>query len=188
MLQSRIREIRKSKKLTLAQVGEKAGTTAQTIGRLETGMRTLSITWVNRIAAALEVDPSELLVMPENGDVPVSGYLQANAEVLKKDAGTIGFRLKADHPVAIRVAENIDGIYLADDTIICDLLPVEQWHTALGSNCLIEDNNGKQVFARLLSAQSDKVSYLPLQSGATITESKDVINLAKAVLLVRPLD
>ncbi len=188
MLQSRIREIRKSKKLTLAQVGEKAGTTAQTIGRLETGMRTLSITWVNRIAAALEVDPSELLVMPENGDVPVSGYLHGNSEVSKKDAGTIGFRLKADHPIAIRVSENIDGIYLAEDTIICDLIPTDQWDEALGSNCLIEDDKGRQVFARLLSVDGDKVSYLPLQTGATISESKDVINIAKSVLLVRPLD
>jgi hypothetical protein len=32
-------------------------TTAQTIGRLETGTRNLSLVWMNRIASALEVEP-----------------------------------------------------------------------------------------------------------------------------------
>ena len=36
-------------------------TTAQTIGRLETGMRQLSLTWMNRIAAALGVEPASLM-------------------------------------------------------------------------------------------------------------------------------
>ena len=59
---NRIRDIRKAKNLTLADVAARCTppTTAQTIGRLETGMRQLSLTWMNRIAAALEVEP-ELL-------------------------------------------------------------------------------------------------------------------------------
>ena len=65
MLQSRIREIRKEKGLTLQDVADRAGTTAQTIGRLETGMRTLSIKWVQRIATALGTDPGELQVPME---------------------------------------------------------------------------------------------------------------------------
>ena len=67
MLHIRLREIRKAKGLTLQQVAERVRptpTTAQTIGRLETGMRTLSIEWVEKIAAALEVDPAELLALP----------------------------------------------------------------------------------------------------------------------------
>ena len=60
---NRIRDIRREKGLTLADVAARCAppTTAQTIGRLETGMRNLSLTWMNRIAAALEVEP-ELLV------------------------------------------------------------------------------------------------------------------------------
>ena len=53
MIQSRIREIRRAKGMTLQQVADQIGTTAQTIGRLETGMRTLSIDWVRKIADAL---------------------------------------------------------------------------------------------------------------------------------------
>ena len=51
-----IREIRRARGLTLEEVAARCDppTTAQTIGRLETGTRTVSIKWLNRIAAALE--------------------------------------------------------------------------------------------------------------------------------------
>jgi transcriptional regulator with XRE-family HTH domain len=57
---NRIRDIRKQKGMTLAEVAAACTppTTAQTIGRLETGMRNLSLVWMNRIASALGVDPS----------------------------------------------------------------------------------------------------------------------------------
>ena len=54
---TRIREVRKAKALTLDDVAQRCSppTTAQTIGRLETGTRTVSVGWLNRIAAALGV-------------------------------------------------------------------------------------------------------------------------------------
>ena len=60
---NRIRDIRKAKGLTLADLGAACDppTTAQTIGRLETGMRQLSLTWMNRIAAALGVEAASLM-------------------------------------------------------------------------------------------------------------------------------
>ena len=63
---NRIRDIRKSKGMTLADLAEACDppTTPQTIGRLETGMRNLSLKWMDRIAAALEVDP-EMIVRSE---------------------------------------------------------------------------------------------------------------------------
>ena len=77
MIRSRIREIRKERGLTLQQVAERADTTAQTIGRLETGMRTLSIDWVERIAKALDADSSELLSLPSEGDLEITGRIAA---------------------------------------------------------------------------------------------------------------
>ena len=64
---NRIRDIRKAKGLTLADLAAACDppTTAQTIGRLETGMRSLSLSWMNRIGAALGVDP-QLLVKAED--------------------------------------------------------------------------------------------------------------------------
>ena len=56
MVINRIRDIRKSKGLTLADLAEACNppTTPQTIGRLETGMRSLSLKWMERIADALD--------------------------------------------------------------------------------------------------------------------------------------
>ena len=71
---TRIREVRKAKGLTLEQVGALCDppTTAQTIGRLETGTRTVSVKWLNRIASALGVTSAELVALPGQADVPVA--------------------------------------------------------------------------------------------------------------------
>lgn len=68
---TRIREVRKAKGLTLEQVGLLClpPTTAQTIGRLETGTRTVSVKWLNRIADALGVTSAEL-VGPDRAKCP----------------------------------------------------------------------------------------------------------------------
>ena len=63
---NRIRAIRKEKGMTLADLAEACDppTTPQTVGRIETGMRTLSTKWMDRMAKALGVEP-ELLVRGE---------------------------------------------------------------------------------------------------------------------------
>jgi len=60
-LRNRIREIRKSKGLSEVAVAEMVGTSREQIGRLERGERQLTQKWMNRIAAALHVRPSDLL-------------------------------------------------------------------------------------------------------------------------------
>ena len=65
---TRIREVRRAKGMTLDDVARACSpaTTPQTIGRLETGTRTVSVGWLNRIAQALGVAAGR--VPP--GDVP----------------------------------------------------------------------------------------------------------------------
>lgn len=58
---NRIREIRLAAGLTLDQVAVGAGTTFQTISRLETGKRRLTDAWMRRVARPLGVAPSALL-------------------------------------------------------------------------------------------------------------------------------
>src|SRR4051794_40534521 len=64
---TRIREVRRARGLTLDDVARRCvpPTTAQTIGRLETGTRTVSVGWLNRIAKALAVEAQDLV---EGGD------------------------------------------------------------------------------------------------------------------------
>ena len=82
---NRIRDIRKQKGLTLADVAAACTppTTAQTIGRLETGTRTLSLDWMNRIATALDVD-AEVLVRSNAAPAPriIAQLTPAGAEPL----------------------------------------------------------------------------------------------------------
>jgi transcriptional regulator with XRE-family HTH domain len=56
----RMRDIRKSKGLTLKNVGDRCDTSGQSIQRLETGNMTLSIDWIERISAALGIEPRAL--------------------------------------------------------------------------------------------------------------------------------
>ena len=67
---TRIRDVRKAKGLTLEEVAARCDppTTAQTIGRLETGTRTVSVSWLNRIADALGVDAADSIGDYRAGD------------------------------------------------------------------------------------------------------------------------
>ena len=59
-----LRARRKLSGKTLAEVAHHCNTSPQTIQRLETGNMTLSIAWMARICAALEMEPSELFGPP----------------------------------------------------------------------------------------------------------------------------
>jgi len=74
---TRIREVRRARGLTLDDVARRCEppTTAQTIGRLETGTRTVSIGWLNRIARALGVDAQDLVDAGETSDLQVVAVL-----------------------------------------------------------------------------------------------------------------
>jgi transcriptional regulator with XRE-family HTH domain len=69
---TRIRDVRRAKKMTLQDVADRCvpPTTPQTIGRLETGTRTVSVGWLNRIARALGVEAADLVTLPEREDIP----------------------------------------------------------------------------------------------------------------------
>lgn len=58
---NRIRELRKARDWTAEDLGSRVGTSGVQITRLETGERRLTVDWMNRIAAALQVTPGELL-------------------------------------------------------------------------------------------------------------------------------
>ena len=84
---NRIRDIRRQKGLTLADLAAACSppTTAQTIGRLETGTRNLSLKWMEKIGAALGVDPETLVRSEASATVPVVATLgEGGAQALEK--------------------------------------------------------------------------------------------------------
>lgn len=187
MIQSRIREIRRAKGLTLQQVGERAGTTAQTIGRLETGMRTLSINWVQRIAKALNADPSALLSLPEGGDVAISGSVDKKGNIKEKRQGTLTLRLSANNPIAITFENNL-GQYQQGDKIVCDEIELNDIGQAHGRDCLVRTMDGKLHFTKILQGKkTGKVTLVPISASGAVMENCSVEMIAPAVTLIRSL-
>ncbi|HOO52310.1 MAG TPA: helix-turn-helix transcriptional regulator [Alphaproteobacteria bacterium] len=66
-----IKNIRKTKGLTQADLADLAGTTQETIQRLENGKRRLTYDWIKRLSDALGVHPIEITEGPVP-DIPKS--------------------------------------------------------------------------------------------------------------------
>jgi transcriptional regulator with XRE-family HTH domain len=65
-LPNRIREIRESKGLVLADVAERGRLSIAQVGDLERGDRQLTLRWMRVLAQVLEVTPVELLKLDDN--------------------------------------------------------------------------------------------------------------------------
>lgn len=57
---TKLRARRLAKRMTLADIAEALATTPQTVQRLETANQTLSLDWLQKYCAVLEIDPGEL--------------------------------------------------------------------------------------------------------------------------------
>jgi transcriptional regulator with XRE-family HTH domain len=188
---NRIRDIRKQKGLTLADVAAACDppTTAQTIGRLETGMRNLSLVWMNRIAAALEVDP-ELLVRGEQAAQPqiVARLTDAGAEALvaPRDA-LLPTELESGAPLICLAIETSAGEYRAGDQLWLRRLSPEDTHRMINRDVLVPRKGGRFAFGRLIDRRGALVGLLPPGTGQRQIVIDGPPWLAMAEMLVRKL-
>lgn len=189
---TRIREVRKAKRLTLHQVAARCEppTTAQTIGRLETGMRTVSVSWLNRIAAALGVEPSELVTLPDRCDIPVAAVLDATGVVAPQRQQVLLPPAPSPALVGLKV-EVAQGDYRAGDAIWLERLAPDDFAQALNRDVLVPRTAGRFAFGRLaataLEGDGAKVNLLPLIPGARQLVIPAVPWIAVARILVRSL-
>jgi transcriptional regulator with XRE-family HTH domain len=85
---NRIREIRKSKGLTIEELAEETGLSVSYTGRLEKGERRLSVDHMDLFAKALDVAPQDLLAgakAKSTNVVAVMGRIGAGAEILPEE-------------------------------------------------------------------------------------------------------
>lgn len=188
---NRIRDIRKQKTLTLAEVAERCDppTTAQTIGRLETGMRTLSLTWMNRIAAALEVEP-ELLVKSEDAAQPqvIARLMDHGADALSNPHGAVlPHETGGDAPLVCVAVEAAQGEYRAGDQIWLRQLPLEEAPRLVNRDVLVPRSGGRFAFGRLIDRNGDKVGLLPPGTGQRQIVVDRPAWIGAAEMLVRKL-
>lgn len=187
-MQSRIRDVRRAKGLTLADVAERCTppTTAQTIGRLETGMRVLSLNWINRIAGALGVDSSDLVALPDQQFLPVAAVLQDDGTFAPTKEERIMVPNIGGTMVGLRIAVST-GEYRRGDELWLEQLQPEAYATALNLDVLVPRPGGRFVFGRLLGREAGKLHILPLEAGARQQVVTDPAWIAKAVRLIRKL-
>lgn len=183
-----IRDVRHAKGLTLEDVAARCvpPTTAQTIGRLETGMRTVSVAWLNRIAAALGVDASDLVTLPDRAGVPVAAILgPAGAEAPRRAESAAPPAPRGEF-VAVRVAAGT-GNYRAGDTLWCARLPPDGFAAALNRDVLVPAPAGRFVFGRLIAIDGTLLQILPPEPGARRRMIAEPAWIARAEMLFREL-
>jgi hypothetical protein len=122
-------------------------------------MRTMSVGWLNRIAAALGVDPSELVTNPERPDVPVAALLTAmGPEAPQRDMIIAPPTAKGDQlGLVVQVAQ---GDFRAKDQLWLDKLEGDDMSRALNRDCLIPLRAGEFAFGRLLEITQSSVTLM----------------------------
>ncbi len=188
---NRIRDIRKQKGMTLAEVAAACNppTTAQTIGRLETGMRNLSLVWMNRIAAALGVDP-ELLVKGEAAEQAqvVARLTDTGADALSSPRDAIlPIELGGEAPLMCLAVDAPQGEYRAGDQIWLRQMAPEDAPKLINRDVLLPRSGGRFAFGRLIDRQGTMVGLLPPGTGQRQIVVDNPAWIAVAEMLVRKL-
>ncbi|MFL6724870.1 MAG: helix-turn-helix domain-containing protein [Sphingomicrobium sp.] len=185
---TRIREVRRARGMTLDDVAQACvpPTTPQTIGRLETGTRTVSVGWLNRIAQALGVDAADLVDHPDRSELPVVAILGANGAIAPKRQALVVPPRPSAGQIAMIVSASI-GDYRAGDEIWCERLQPDDYGSALNRDILIPRPAGRFLFGRLIGREDGKLHLLPPGAGGRQNIVADPPWAAVAVRLVRAL-
>ncbi|MFA9199616.1 MAG: helix-turn-helix domain-containing protein [Cypionkella sp.] len=188
---NRIRDIRREKGLTLAELAAacRPPTTAQTIGRLETGMRNLSLKWMDRIAAALGVDPETLVRSEASARAQVVALLgDRGAEGLPAPReALLPTELGGDEIRVVLAIETTAGEYRAGDQLWLRQIAREQAARAINRDVLVPRRGGRFAFGRLIDRQGARVAVLPVGAGQKQQVVDDPAWIAVAEMLVRKL-
>ena len=188
---NRIRDVRKQKGMTLAEVAAACDppTTPQTIGRLETGMRNLSLDWMNKIAAALGVEP-EMILKGADAAAPqvIARLTESGAEALSTPRDAIlPTELDSAAPLLCLAIEASQGEYRAGDQLWLRQLPVEDAGKMINRDVLAPRSGGRFAFGRLIDRQGSLVGLLPPGTGQRQVVIDKPAWLAVAEMLVRKL-
>ena len=189
---NRIRAIRKDKGMTLSDVAAacEPPTTAQTIGRLETGMRNLSLKWIERIGAALQVEP-EMLVRSEAISAPqvVAVLTDRGAEALSspRDALLVSeLATNGDALMVLDVAASA-GEYRGGDQLWLRQAEPSDAARAVNRDVLVPRKGGRFAFGRLIDRRGSMIGILPPGAGQKQLVVDDPAWIAVAEMLVRRL-
>jgi len=174
--------------MTLDDVARRCepATTPQTIGRLETGTRTVSVGWLNRIAKALGVEAQDLVEGGDTSELKVAAILGPGGAMAPRKAAIVVPPRVEDVQIAVLVAGSL-GDYRSGDEIWCDTLQPEEYARALNRDVLVPRPAGRFLFGRLINRDEEKLQVLPLEAGGRQQVVANPPWLAVGVKLVRSL-
>src|SRR5205085_8121263 len=149
---TRIREVRRARGMTLDDVASRCDppTTPQTIGRLETGTRTVSVGWLNRIASALGVEAQDLVEGGESAELKVAAILGPGGAMAPRKSAIVVPPRVGPGQIAVLVGASV-GDYRAGDEIWCETLQAADYPRALNRDVLIPRPAGRFMFGRLIN-------------------------------------
>jgi hypothetical protein len=152
--------------MTLEEVAQRCDppTTSQTIGRLETGTRTVSVGWLNRIANALQVEAKELVEGEGGAELQVAAILSAKGAVAPTKAAIVVPPRVEEGYFALLVGVSI-GDYRSGDEIWCTRLDPDEYSKALNRDVLVPRPSGRFMFGRLINRDEERLQILPLETG-----------------------
>ena len=185
---TRIREVRRARGMTLDDVARRCepATTPQTIGRLETGTRTVSVGWLNRIAKALGVEAQDLVEGGDTSELKVAAILGPGGAMAPRKAAIVVPPRVEDVQIAVLVAGSL-GDYRSGDEIWCDTLQPEEYARGLNRDVLVPRPADRFLFGRLINRDEEKLQVLPLEAGGRQQVVANPPWLAVAAKLVRNL-
>lgn len=188
---NRIRDIRRQKGLTLADVAARCEppTTAQTIGRLETGMRSLSLVWMNRIGAALGVDPQLLVKADEETPARMVARLSAQgAEALARPMDAIlPVALDGSARLMAMAVDASAGEYRTGDQVWLRQIEPDEFPRAFNRDVLAPRPGGRFAFGRLIDQRDGRIALLPPGAGQRQVVIDRPAWMGLAEMLVRKL-
>lgn len=187
-MHSRLREIRKNRGLTLADVAARCNppTTAVTIGRLETGMRQLTVPWVERIASALGIEPRDLISSSSDSAIPVAAQLTADGARPLSAPSRLHPPMPAAGTIGLLVRDS-EGDYRAGDQLWLEQLPPERFAEAINTDILVPRSVGRFIFGRLIATEGSKLHLLPSRAGSRQAVIADAPWIARLQTLIRNL-
>ena len=153
---TRIREVRRARGMTLDEVAracDPADHAADRSAGSKPGTRTVSVGWLNRIAAALGVEASDLVDHPDRAELPVVAVLGANGAVAPKRTAMVVPPKVAPRAWSRSPSSASLGDYRAGDEIWCERLEPDEFGRALNRDLLVPRPAGRFLFGRLIGRE-----------------------------------
>lgn len=186
-MQTRIREFRKLRGMTLKELADKIKTTPQTVQRLETANMTVSTDWLEKIARALLVEPADLIGNRSSREIRLIGRVGEHGRinrVVDSQTSVIHLEVPADNPIAARLDTTV-GYFEAGTVLIANRLRDEDVDNAHGVDCLVAVVDGPILLRRMIRGRNGGWTLVPHDSGAEIQYDQTIAWAARIIMSIR---